>query len=160
MTREKVEKNAAPSITARSTPRSEKYGEEVDDGPLGESPQACRDGLAENERGSRGGAHEELVEDPQIPLPDYRDAVEDGYKEYALGQDPRGHEVDVAHVSRGYGTYPGKDLAEDQEPQGRLHRARKKLGRVVQQLARLHSSNGERPSRVAQEEGERVRPRG
>lgn len=104
------------------------------------------------------GAHEELVEDPEVPLPDNGDAVENRYEQHALRKYPGRHEVDVAHVSRRDGANAREDLAEDQEPQSRLNCAREKLGRVMEELARLHPRNGERPPDVAGEPEKKVRP--
>ncbi len=157
MIRENVEKNAAPSITASNHPEqgkrvpvhghSEEHGQEVDDESLRQAAQARRNRLAQDERGSRRGAHEELVQDPQVPLPDDRDAVEDRDKEHALGQDPGRHEIDVAHAPRGDGAHAGEDLAEDKEPECRLYCAGEQLGRVMEKLPRLHPGDGESPSR-------------
>ena len=79
MTREKVEKNAAPSMTDEEHPQegerapvhpdAKQHGKEVDDDRLGEAAQARGDCLAEDERGPRRGAHEKLVEDSRGPSP-------------------------------------------------------------------------------------------
>ena len=166
MTRENVRKNAAPSMTTRSTPRrerglpvhahAEEKREKVDDDRLREAAQAGGNRLAQHERCARGGADEELVEDPQVPLPDHRDSVEDRDEQHALGKDPRRHEIDVAHVPRRDGADAREHLAEDQEPQRGLNRARQQLGGIVEKLARLHARDRERLRDVAKEKEKRI----
>ena len=99
--------------------------------------------LPEDEGRAGRRAHQELVQDPEVPLPDHRDPVEDRDEEDALREDPGRHEVDVAQVSRRDGAHAGEDLAEDQQPQRRLHRPGEHLGGVVQELPRLHPGDRE-----------------
>ena len=62
-------------------------GHERDDHGLRACPVPPGERLAAHEGHPRRGAHEQLLHDPEVALPDHRDAVEDRAEEAALGQD-------------------------------------------------------------------------
>ena len=138
---------------------SQQKRQHIDDDRLRQGADARRERFAQHQRGARRRADEELLNDPEVALPDDRDAVEDRDEEHALRQDARRHEVEVAQVAGRDRPDAGEDLPEHQQPQGRLHGARDQLGRVVAQLAHFQFGDDAGLPRETRDRGERV-PRG
>lgn len=122
----------------------QEQGQQVDDERLRQAAHARRERLPQDERRARGRGDQQLVDDAQVALPDNADAIEDRDEEDALGENARGHEVQVGQAAGRNRPNLAEHLAEDDEPERRLHRARQQLGGVVAKLARLHVGDGER----------------
>jgi len=107
----------------RLMPDRNVHGErnEINDGRLYEAAEAGGDRFAEDKRASQGGAHQKLVHDAQVTLPDHCDAVEDCAEQHALGEDPGRDEREVADLSGVDAVDMSEDLAEHHQPQHRLH---------------------------------------
>ncbi len=148
MMSEKVEKSARSQQHAgqhaedglRIMPDRDVHDErdEINDGRLHEAAESGGDRLAENQRASPGGAHQKLVHDAEIALPNHCDAVEDRAEQHALGEDSRRDEREVANLSGVNAVDVGEDLTEHHQPQHRLYCAREYFGRIADELDQFY----------------------
>ncbi len=108
-----------------------------------ERPRTPDDTALPSTRAVRGaGLDHVAVQDAEIALPDRRDAIKDRGKEHALGENAGREEIEIASVLRAEPAHLRHHLAEQQQPDRGLQRARQQLAGIVTQFA--HFGVGDR----------------
>ena len=108
-------------------------------------PHAGRERLAGDQRRRRCGRDHQLGQDAGVAVPDDLDAVEDRDEQRRLRDDARCQERQVGHRPGVDDVQLGERLAEDQQPQRRLHHAGEQLGAVVAQLLQFDERESAHP---------------
>ena len=110
---------------------------DIDDDRLAEAADRRGERLADDQGAARGRADHVAVQYAKVALPDRRKAVEDRHEQDALGEHAGRQEVDVGAARARQSAHVGHDLAEQHQPQDRLHRAADEVHGVVPQLQDL-----------------------
>ncbi len=71
------------------------------------------------------------MHDPQVAFPDDGDTIKDGNEQHALRQDAGNKKIEIRHAASIDHPAMAHDLAENQQPERGLYRARRQLGGVM-----------------------------